>query len=50
MPPARIEQRCRGKRTHQQIASALMTCPIVVLFFFVQRQFIGGMNMTGIKG
>jgi multiple sugar transport system permease protein len=31
-------------------ASALMTCPIVVLFFFTQRQFIEGIKMTGIKG
>mgnify|MGYP000023542161 FL=1 len=31
-------------------ASALMTCPIVVLFFFAQRQFIEGIKMTGIKG
>jgi multiple sugar transport system permease protein len=31
-------------------ASALMTCPIVVLFFFTQRTFIEGIKMTGIKG
>jgi len=31
-------------------ASALMTCPIVILFFFAQRQFIEGIKMTGIKG
>ena len=31
-------------------ASALMTCPIVVLFFFTQRQFIEGIKLTGIKG
>jgi len=31
-------------------ASTLMTCPIVVLFFFAQRQFIEGVKMTGIKG
>lgn len=31
-------------------ASALMTCPIVVLFFFAQRQFIEGIKMSGIKG
>lgn len=31
-------------------ASALMTCPIVVIFFFAQRQFIEGIKMTGIKG
>ncbi|MCP4645968.1 MAG: carbohydrate ABC transporter permease [bacterium] len=31
-------------------ASAVMTCPIVVLFFFTQRQFIEGIKLTGIKG
>jgi multiple sugar transport system permease protein len=31
-------------------ASALMTLPIIVLFFFTQRTFIQGVKMTGIKG
>lgn len=31
-------------------ASAFMTIPIIVLFFFTQRQFIEGIKMTGIKG
>jgi len=31
-------------------ASALMTLPIIVIFFFTQRQFIEGIKLTGIKG
>ncbi len=31
-------------------ASSLMTLPIIVLFFFTQRQFIEGVKLTGIKG
>lgn len=31
-------------------ASALMTLPIVLIFFFAQRTFIQGIAMTGIKG
>lgn len=31
-------------------ASAVATVPIVILFFFAQKQFIEGISMTGIKG
>ncbi len=31
-------------------ASALVTLPIIVLFFFAQKTFIEGISMTGIKG
>ncbi|WP_245954317.1 carbohydrate ABC transporter permease [Paenibacillus flagellatus] len=31
-------------------ASAMFTLPIVVLFFFAQKQFIEGITLTGIKG
>ncbi len=31
-------------------ASAMMTAPIIVIFFFAQRQFIEGIKLTGIKG
>jgi len=31
-------------------ASAIMTIPIIVLFFFTQRTFIQGVKMTGLKG
>ena len=31
-------------------ASALMTLPIVLIFFFAQRTFIQGITLTGIKG
>ncbi len=31
-------------------ASAIMTLPIIVLFFFTQRTFIQGVKMTGLKG
>jgi len=31
-------------------ASAMFTLPIVVMFFFAQKQFIEGITLTGIKG
>jgi multiple sugar transport system permease protein len=31
-------------------ASALMTLPIILIFFFAQRTFIQGIAMTGLKG
>jgi multiple sugar transport system permease protein len=31
-------------------ASAMFTVPIVVVFFFAQKQFIEGISLTGIKG
>ncbi len=31
-------------------ASTVMTLPIVILFFFAQKTFIQGINLTGIKG
>jgi ABC-type glycerol-3-phosphate transport system permease component len=30
--------------------SAIITLPILLLFFFAQRTFIEGISMTGIKG
>lgn len=30
--------------------ASLMTVPIVVLFFFTQKQFIQGVKLSGIKG
>ena len=31
-------------------ASALMTLPVVVMFFLAQRYFIQGVTLTGMKG
>jgi multiple sugar transport system permease protein len=31
-------------------ASTVVTLPIVILFFFAQKQFIQGITLTGIKG
>ncbi len=31
-------------------ASVLMTVPVILLFFFAQRQFIQGITLTGLKG
>jgi multiple sugar transport system permease protein len=31
-------------------ASAMFTAPIIVMFFFAQKQFIEGITLTGIKG
>lgn len=31
-------------------ASAMFTLPIIILFFFAQKQFVEGINLTGIKG
>ena len=31
-------------------ASAVMTLPVVVIFFFAQRYFIQGVTLTGMKG
>ena len=31
-------------------ASTLATIPLIIIFFFAQKQFIEGINMTGIKG
>lgn len=40
-----------GTYWHYLLAvSALVTIPIVVLFFFTQRTFIQGITMTGLKG
>jgi multiple sugar transport system permease protein len=30
--------------------SFMMTLPIIILFFFVQRYFIQGVSLTGVKG
>jgi len=42
-----------GSRTRWDLlmaASAAMTMPIVLVFFFLQRYFIKGVVMSGIKG
>ena len=40
-----------GSDWGQMMAMAsLMTVPIVVLFFFTQKQFIQGVKLSGIKG
>ena len=31
-------------------ASTVATAPIIILFFFVQRTFIEGISVTGLKG
>ena len=31
-------------------ASALITIPVILVFFFFQKQFIRGITLTGIKG
>ena len=31
-------------------AAFIMTLPIIILFFFVQRYFIQGVTLTGMKG
>lgn len=31
-------------------ASALFTLPVILLFFFAQKQFVEGITMTGVKG
>jgi multiple sugar transport system permease protein len=31
-------------------ASTIVTAPVVVLFFFAQKQFIEGITLTGMKG
>jgi multiple sugar transport system permease protein len=31
-------------------ASTMMILPIIVLFFFTQKQFVQGIALTGIKG
>ena len=31
-------------------ASAIFTIPIVIIFFFAQKQFIEGITVTGMKG
>jgi ABC-type glycerol-3-phosphate transport system permease component len=30
--------------------SALVTIPVIILFYFAQRTFIEGITMTGLKG
>ena len=39
-----------GEWSLMMAASTLMTLPIIVLFFFSQRQFIQGITLTGLKG
>jgi multiple sugar transport system permease protein len=31
-------------------ASAMFTVPVIIMFFFAQKQFIEGITLTGIKG
>ncbi len=39
-----------GEWGQMMAMSALMTVPIILLFFFTQKQFIQGVKMSGIKG
>jgi multiple sugar transport system permease protein len=39
-----------GEWGQMMAMSALMTLPIILLFFFTQKQFIQGVKMSGIKG
>jgi multiple sugar transport system permease protein len=39
-----------GEWGQMMAMAALMTLPIIVLFFFTQRTFIQGVKMSGIKG
>lgn len=44
-------QNQQGSQWHMMMAvSTLMTLPIIVLFFFMQKTFIRGITFTGIKG
>jgi multiple sugar transport system permease protein len=36
--------------THLMAASAIVTVPIIVLYIFVQKNFVEGIATTGIKG
>ena len=47
----KVQSQVRRWALHQMMAmSALMTLPIIVLFFFTQKQFIQGVKMSGVKG
>jgi ABC-type glycerol-3-phosphate transport system permease component len=35
---------------HLMAASAVVTLPIVLLYFFTQRTFVEGITLTGVKG
>jgi len=39
-----------GEWTLLMCAATLWTLPVIILFFFTQRQFIEGITLTGIKG
>ncbi|GAF23610.1 MULTISPECIES: carbohydrate ABC transporter permease [Shouchella] len=44
-------QNQQGSQWHLMMAvSTMMTLPIIVLFFFMQKTFINGITFTGIKG
>lgn len=44
-------QNQQGSQWHMMMAvSTMMTLPIIVLFFFMQKTFIRGITFTGIKG
>ncbi|MFK3938568.1 carbohydrate ABC transporter permease [Alkalihalobacillus sp. NPDC078783] len=44
-------QNQQGSQWHMMMAvSTLMTLPIIILFFFMQKTFIRGITFTGIKG
>ena len=34
----------------QMAASVIMTVPIIIIYFFAQRQFVEGISATGLKG
>jgi multiple sugar transport system permease protein len=47
---AMFQNQYAGEWGQMMAMSALMTLPIIVLFFFTQRTFIQGVKMSGIKG
>jgi multiple sugar transport system permease protein len=45
-----FRQAQQGQWSELMAASAMMTIPIIILFFFTQRYFVQGVTMTGLKG
>ena len=41
---------CKRCVPHLMAVSSLATIPIIILFFFAQKTFIEGINLTGTKG
>ena len=41
---------CKRCVSHLMAVSSIATIPIIILFFFAQKTFIEGINLTGTKG